>query len=98
MDLLKRSISAVFLIALLVTVLLLGGWYLVAATILITFFMMLDVTHALKKGGYPVNRIILLTAALLTAPALYFWDLWIFYVDSGCYVCAGCLRGFKQNA
>ena len=87
MDLLKRSISAVFLIALLVTVLLLGGWYLVAATILITFFMMLDVTHALKKGGYPVNRIILLTAALLTAPALYFFGIFGYFMLTAVVMC-----------
>ena len=87
MDLLKRSISAVFLIALLAVVLILGGWYLVAATILINFFMMLDVTHALKAGGYPVNRVILLAAALLAAPALYFFGIFGYFMLTAVAMC-----------
>ena len=87
MDLLKRSISAVFLIALLVSVLLLGGWYLVAATILINFFMTLDVTHALKAGGYSVNRIVLLTTALLAAPALYFFGILGYFMLTAVAMC-----------
>ena len=60
MDLLKRTISAVFLIAFLIAALLLGGWYTAAATILVHFLMMLDITNALNKGGYPANRVVLL--------------------------------------
>ncbi len=87
MDLLKRTISAVFLIAFLIAALLLGGWYTAAATILVHFLMMLDITNALNKGGYPANRVVLLSAALLTAPAVFFFGIFGYFMLTAIVMC-----------
>lgn len=87
MDLAKRCISAVFLIAFLLAALLLGGWYTAAATILINFLMMLDVTNAFTRGGYPVCRSVLLISALLAAPAVYFFDIFGYFMLTAAAMC-----------
>lgn len=75
MDLLKRVISGAVMIALLVALVLLGGWVLAAGCAVIAFLMMWDVTGALKNGGYRINRPVLLGTAALLLPTVYFFKV-----------------------
>lgn len=69
-ELSKRILSGAALIMLTLTALFLGSWYLAGYTAIIAFFMMLDVSTVLKKGGYNINRIIMLSASALICPAI----------------------------
>ncbi len=72
LNLLKRVISATVLIAIVVGAVLLGRIATVVLGCVVAFFMMLDVSGALKAGKYNVNRPILLISSLLIFPAVYF--------------------------
>ncbi len=75
MNLLKRVLSAVVLIAVIVLTLLSGEIPTAVLTSLVCFLMMFDITSALKSGGYKINRIILLITAVLVFPAVYLKEI-----------------------
>lgn len=75
MNLLKRILSAVILIAAVIITLLSGEIPTVVLASLVCFLMMFDVTNALKNGGYKINRIVLLICAALVFPAVYLKEI-----------------------
>ncbi|MBP5662149.1 MAG: phosphatidate cytidylyltransferase [Clostridia bacterium] len=75
MNLLKRCISGAIMIVLAGGALWLGGWFLAAVAGVVSVLMMLDVSSALRAGGYPVSRPVLISAAALLFPAIWFFDL-----------------------
>ena len=74
MELAKRLISAAVMIIIVVASLLIGKITTFALVCAIEFMMMFDVVNALNSGGYKVNRIILLLAAILAIPAVYVYS------------------------
>ncbi len=72
MDLLKRIISAIVLIAAIVGIIIWGTIPTIALASAICFLMMFDMVNVLKSGGYNVNKIVLLISAALVFPAVYF--------------------------
>ncbi len=75
MELTKRVISAAVMILICLAAIWLGGWFLAGLASVVGVLMMLDVSNALKSGGYRVNRIILLACAILLPVALYFFGM-----------------------
>lgn len=82
MDLLKRVLSAVVLIPIVVLALVLGGYYLIALTSICCVLMMVDVTSALHKGGFKPQRVVLLLTSAAVLPAILFKGL------TGCFILA----------
>lgn len=74
MDLAKRIVSALVMIALVLSALIIGSWALVGLTILASLLMMLDISRAFKAGGYNVNVILMLGITALIFPAVWFFD------------------------
>lgn len=74
MELAKRLISAAVMIAIVVASLLIGKITTFALVCAVEFMMMFDVVNALRAGGYNVSRLILLAAAVLVMPAVYFFS------------------------
>lgn len=75
MNLLKRILSAAVLIVIVIGAILLGEIPTVILTSIACFLMMLDVTNALKSGGYKINRVVLLICAALVFPAVFFKEI-----------------------
>ncbi len=74
MELAKRIVSAIVMIALVLSALIIGSWALVILTMLASLLMMLDVSRAFSKGGYNVNVIMMLAITALVFPAVWFLD------------------------
>lgn len=74
MELAKRIISAIVMIALVLSALIIGSWALVGLVMLVSVLMMLDVSRAFSKGGYNVNVLMMLALTLLVFPAVWFME------------------------
>lgn len=74
MELAKRLISAAVMIIIVVASLLIGEITTFALVCAVEFMMMFDVVNALRSCGYKVSRVILLFAAILVMPAVYFYS------------------------
>lgn len=80
MNLLKRVISAVVLIALIILAIMSGEIPTLILAIAVCFLMMFDMTNALKSGGYKVNRIVLLLCSACVFPAVYFQGITGYFI------------------
>lgn len=74
MELAKRIISAIVMIVLVLSALIIGSWALVGFAIIVSLLMMFDVSSAFLKGGYNVNIFIMLALTLLIFPAVWFME------------------------
>lgn len=74
MDLAKRIVSSLVMIALVLSALIIGSWALVGLTILASLLMMFDISRAFSQGGYNVNVVLMLGITALVFPAVWFFD------------------------
>lgn len=72
MELLKRIISAIILIPAVIGTVIWGVLPTIVLAEVVCILMMIDVTSALKKGGFKPNRIVLVTTAALMLPAVLY--------------------------